>query len=380
MKQVSTSSFILWFTMLVASSMLWAQAPVVSNVNANQRSDGSKIIDIVYNLSHTEPCTISLDISTNAGLDYDLQPSRTNLSGDTGNGILPGTNKHIIWNAGAEIFTLTGSAYRVRVTATSLSSGDNTLVYIPAGSFSNNGQLITLSAYYVDKYEVTQRSYLAVMRDNPSHGHGENPDSPVYNTNWFNTIEYCNRRSVREGLSACYSYADYGTDPDLWPHTWNSSNENHLFMQCDWNANGYRLLTEMEWLYAARGGSSSHNYTYSGGNNLGLVAWYGANSHLLPPNHPDHCIHPGGMKAANELNLYDMTGNLYEWCWDIYGYFPGSPQTNPHGADSGTYRVVKGAGWKSDSYGSQLHIRCIGVPVHTGDGDFGFRAGRTAAN
>jgi hypothetical protein len=357
---------------------LFAQAPVVSNVNALQRQDGSKIIDVYYDLAHNNPCEIFLSISTNGGISYDLQPQRANLSGAVGSNVRPGTNRHIIWNAGAESTSLNGAQYRVKIFASSPFGGDNTLQYIPAGSFYNNGSLINLSAYYVDKYEVSQGSFEAVMRYNPAHGQGESPDHPVYNTTWFMAIEYCNRRSIQEGLNPCYSYADFGSDPDLWVHDWDSENQNHLEITCDWAANGYRLLTEMEWLYAAKGGADSNNYSYSGSNTLGNVAWYGANSHLLPPTHPDHCVHPGGMKAANELGLYDMTGNLYEWCWDIYGNLPYGEQTDPHGASGGTSRIIKGGGWKSDSYGCQIHIRCIGVPLHTGDGDFGFRIGRTA--
>jgi formylglycine-generating enzyme len=371
-----------WIYLLLFSltlSLLAAQTPVVSNVSAVQRRDGSKIIDIGYDLSQSDVCTINLLISANGGESYQIIPGRDNLSGDIGKGVLSGIGKSIVWNAGNEEFSLSGASFKVQISALRESGSVNTLVYVPAATIFVNGQVYDLSAYYVDKYEVTQSSFEQVMRYNPAHGHGISPLHAVYNTTWFNAIEYCNRRSLLEGFTPCYSFGDYGSNPDEWVHTWDSANENHSMVQCNWSANGYRLLSELEWLYAARGGAESNNYTYSGSNNLGAVAWHNQNSYLLPPSDPDHGIHAVGFKAHNELGLYDMTGNVYEWCWDIYGAGGYGSQTNPHGAEAGVYRAVKGAGWKSDAYGCQLHIRCIGVPLHTGDGDFGFRVGRSAA-
>lgn len=363
--------------LLTTIGFLHAQAPSVSNVVAAQRTDGSKIIDIYYDLSFPNPCTVNLTMSDNEGFSFHLNPTRPNLSGDVGEEVLPGIGKHIIWNAGNETFELQGDQYRFRVMATYDYSGENTFIYIPAGNINIDGTVYHLSAYYADKYEVTQGSFLSVMRFNPSHGLNIGSDYPVYNTTWFDAIEYCNRRSMTEGFSPCYSYGSYGTNPDTWPSTWNSQNDDHLLIQCNWQADGYRLLSEVEWLYAGRGGSSSNNYTYSGSNTLDLVAWYDQNSYLLPPQHPDHGIHPVGNKAGNELGFYDMTGNLYEWCWDIYSSYSYGSVNDPHGATTGTHRVVKGAGWKSTTYGCQIRIRCIGLPLHTGDGDFGFRIGRS---
>lgn len=361
-----------------ACALLHAQTPVVTSVNAVQRRDGSKIIDISYDLAGSDVSTIHLLISEDGGESYNIIPTRANLSGDIGKGVLSGIGKNIAWNAGNEAYSLLGTSFKVQISALRESGSVNTLVYVPAGTIFVNGQVYDLSAYYVDKYEVTQSSYEQVMRHNPAHGHGISPLHAVYNTTWFNAIEYCNRRSLQEGFEPCYSFGNYGTNPDEWVHTWDSANENHELVQCNWNADGYRLLSELEWLYAARGGADGNNYTYSGSNNLDAVAWHDQNSYLLPPTDPDHGIQAVGRKTRNELGLYDMTGNVYEWCWDIYSAAGYGSQTNPHGASSGTHRVVKGGGWKSNAYGCQLHIRCIGVPLHTGDGDFGFRVGRSA--
>ncbi|MDD2331532.1 MAG: formylglycine-generating enzyme family protein, partial [Candidatus Cloacimonetes bacterium] len=151
---------------------------------------------------------------------------------------------------------------------------------------------------------------------------------------WFNAIEYCNRRSLQEGLNPCYSYSSYGANPDTWPSGWNTSSTNHTNVSCNWTANGYRLPTEMEWMYAAKGGNQTHNYTYSGSNDLNAVGWYYSNS--------GGTTHQVGTKASNELGIFDMSGNVMEWVWDIHGDYPSGSQTDPHGATSGTHRVERG--------------------------------------
>lgn len=213
-----------------------------------------------------------------------------------------------------------------------------TFVEVEGGTFSNGTSNVTISSFFVDKYEVTQDSYLYVMGSNPSNFTGD-LTRPVEKVSWFKAIEYCNRRSLLEGLIPCYSYGSFGSDPDDWPAGWNLTATNHANVSCDWNAGGYRLPSEMEWMYAARGGTLTHNYTYSGSNSVGEVAWYGSNSSAT--------THPVGEKTPNELDLFDMSGNAYEWVWDIYGNYPAGAQTNPHGATSGTYRVRRGGGFSS---------------------------------
>ena len=196
-------------------------------------------------------------------------------------------------------------------------------ILVEGGTFNNGTSDVTISSFYIDKYELTQASYQAVMGTNPS-SFGGNPNRPVERVSWFNAIEYCNRRSIQEGLTPCYSYLTYGTNPDNWPAGWNTKDKNHTNVSCNWSANGYRLPTEMEWMFAAKGGNQSQGYTYSGSNTIGDVAWYGSNS--------GSTTHTVGTKAANELGIYDLSGNVWEWCWDVY---------------SGSYRVHRGGCWYS---------------------------------
>jgi formylglycine-generating enzyme required for sulfatase activity len=166
---------------------------------------------------------------------------------------------------------------------------------------------VTVSSFYMSKYELTQKEYQEVMGRVIFVKTGDN--LPV-ECNWYDAIEYCNKRSIKEGLTPCYR----------------GSGDNII---CDWNANGYRLPTEAEWEYAAKGGNKDYLiYLYSGSNNPEPVAWYA--KHYKDYNAE---IHPVGQKAPNSLGIYDMSGNLSEWCWDWYGNYTSRAQANPHGPD-----------------------------------------------
>ena len=346
-----TTKYAHWDYIKVEKTPIPNTAPVVSNVTASQRTDGSKIVDIYYDLydANAELCDITFKLSANDGASYDIIPSPANLSGDFGDDLPSGTNKHIIWNAGAESFGLDGSyLYRVYADDGSSPPMPENFILVEGGTFNNGTSDVTISSFYIDKYELTQSGYQAVMGENPSHFSG-NLDRPVEQVSWFNAIEYCNRRSVLEGLTPCYSYSTYGTNPDDWPSVWNTRYSNHTNVNCNWTANGYRLPTEMEWMFAAKGGNQSQGYTYSGSNTIADVAWYYSNSGSR--------THDVGEKTANELGTFDMSGNVWEWVWDIYGSYPSGSQTNPTGANSGSYRVVRGGGWYSDAGGCTVSFR-----------------------
>ena len=199
------------------------------------------------------------------------------------------------------------------------------------------------------KYEVTQaeyEKYCSYGSSSPSSSYGDGDNYPAYYVSWYDALVYCNKRSMAEGLSPCYSISD-STDPKDWGSVPTSSVDTWNAVVCDWNANGYRLPTEAEWEYAARAGDNTTNSkTYSGTSDvtqLGNYAWYTENSGSK--------THEVGTNNANGFGLYDMSGNVYEWCWNWYtdSYEANSEGvSDPTGASSGDSRVRRG-GSRTDS-------------------------------
>ena len=157
---------------------------------------------------------------------------------------------------------------------------------------------VTLSSFYICKYEVTQALWKAVMGSNPSSFKGDN--LPVETVSWDDCQTFIRKLNAMTGKN-------------------------------------FRLPTEAEWEFAARGGNNSRGYKYAGSNNIETVAWYDDNSGSK--------THVVGTKSPNELGIYDMSGNVLEWCQDWKGSYSSASQTNPTGASSGSYRVLRGGGW-----------------------------------
>ncbi len=210
-----------------------------------------------------------------------------------------------------------------------------------------DGRNITIrSSLWASDHEVTQAEYQAVMGTNPSNfkdspADGEIQENrPVDNLSWYDCIAYCNKRSLAEGLTPCYTIGGK-TNPDEWGTVPTSDDSTWNAATCNFDANGYRLPTEAEWEYLARGGNltNSGQTAYSGSNTKGDVAWYGENS--------GNKTHEVKKKAPNALGLYDMTGNIGEWCWDWYGDI--TADTPSDGVSSGSYRVGRGAAWAYDA-------------------------------
>ncbi len=174
---------------------------------------------------------------------------------------------------------------------------------------------VTLSSYYICKYEVTQDLWTFVMGTNPSHFKGGR--LPVEDIAWNDCQQFIEKLNSLTGKN-------------------------------------YRLPTEAEWEFAARGGNYSKGYKYAGSNTVGEVAWYSANSGNSP--------HDVGQKLPNELGLYDMSGNVYEWCQDWKASYSRTPQTNPQGSDEGSYRVNRGGRWCGSARACRTSDRSMSAP------------------
>ena len=193
------------------------------------------------------------------------------------------------WNSSTNTLTVNGVTYR--------------MVYVNGGTFQMGTMYVyekpvhsvTLSSYYIGQTEVTQALWKAVMGSNPSNFKGDN--LPVEQVSWKDCQKFIKKLNQLTGEH-------------------------------------FRLPTEAEWEFAAKGGRQSKGYTYSGSNNLYDVAWYTDNS--------GNKTHPVGYKQPNELGIYDMSGNVWEWCQDWFGFYSSSAQTNPTGPTSGYGRIIRG--------------------------------------
>jgi len=238
--------------------------------------------------------------------------------------------------------------------------------------------------FNMSKYQVTQELYLAVMGTNPSYFHGgsgREPEAdevqgkrPVETVNWYHAIAFCNRLSILEGLTPVYTVAGLSnTDADAWLHSTVpiSNNETWNAVTPNWSANGYRLPTDAQWEYAAKGGNESEGYTYSGSDDIDEVAWYSGNSgdNGTSTNRKTHEV---GLKASNELGIYDMSGNVWEWCWDRWGNYPTEPVTDYYGAAAGSDRVGRGGSWVDSAEYTQSVSRFVNFP-DSRDNGLGFR-------
>lgn len=285
----------------------------VSNVDAYQ--EGKNII-ITYD---TDKAGSVGDVycSTDGGRTWG-EPLRQ-VTGDVNKQVQAGSHR-IVWDVLSEREKLAGANISFKVEANSCRFMVNgvsfEMVRVEGGTFRMGAtseqkdeawdrekpvHSVTLSGYYIGKTEVTQVLWEAVMGINPSRFKGDY--LPVENVSWDDCQEFIRKLNSMTGQN-------------------------------------FRLPTEAEWEFACRGGNNSRGYKYSGSNNLGSVAWYDGNS--------GNKTHPVGTKAPNELGIYDMSGNVWEWCADWYGDYSSGAQTNPTGPYGGSNRVYRGGSWNYD--------------------------------
>ncbi len=307
MKQSKNNTFqrhvSLLFSLVVFLIGLTTRAQTVTDVSAEQQ--GNALV-VHYNLTTESPCDVSLFVSLTDGKTW--TGPLLHVSGDAGKDINNGS-RTIRWLVLEEMENLVGNNIQFKVVANGKKPFEPEMVFVKGGTFmmgSNNGEnderpahQVTLSDFSIGKFEVTQAQWRKVMGSNPSKFAGCD-QCPVEQVSWDEVQQFISVLNSRTGKK-------------------------------------YRLPTEAEWEYAARGGSQSRGYTCSGSEDIGTVAWYSENSSSK--------THAVGQKQANELGIFDMTGNTWEWCSDWYDAYSAAAAVNPLGASSGQDRVRRGGSW-----------------------------------
>jgi formylglycine-generating enzyme required for sulfatase activity len=372
-----------------------AADPVVSNLTASQRA-GTKLVDITYDVTASTPTVkVTLEVSSDGGTTYSVPV--TAVSGAVGASVAVGSSKTITWNAGVDWDRKFSAQTRFRVVADDLKIEGFSM--IPAGAFTmgrNSGDsdildatpvTVTVTAFYMAQHEVTKELWDEVRTWASANGYSDlatgeakAANHPVHSITWFDMVKWCNARSQLHNLNPVYTVSGavmrIGTTPPV----------------ADWNANGYRLPTEAEWEKAARGGVSGKRFpwgtdtiSHSQANYPTSNIYYDTSaSGLLNNFHPDYAIgshpytSPVGSFRSNEYGLYDMCGNVWEWCWDWYGstiYANGV--TSPLGATSGSLRVIRGGSWRNIAEACRVAYRYHDYPTNSFD-TYGFRAARSS--
>ena len=356
-------------SLFVAAAALGASAATVENVRAAQRPR-SNVVEVFYDLVAPDGGVYDVSLAIGGG---GVEPPISTLSGDWGPDIIPGRNKKIEWDAGADWAQHVGSNLVATVTATR--SDEDTgpsagMVRIPGGTNSGvdpdfGAYTLTVSAFYMDRTEVTYAHWKRVYNWAVAHGYsfdyagsGKGNSHPVHTVNWYDCVKWCNARSEMEGRTPAYRvggaiYRTGRSSPTV-----------------DLDGNGYRLPTSEEWEYAARGGLRGKRFpwgdtishakaNYYGG--LGSYSYDQSGGWHPRYNHGNNpYTAPVASFAANRYGLYDMAGNIWEWTT----------------AASGSYRSVRGGGWDYWGYNCQCGNDHGWYYADGADNFFGFRAVR----
>jgi len=377
----------------------------VTNVQVLQT--GSNAVDISYDLAtDAPPATVTAAMSTDGGVTYQPLTAFGALAGAVGTGISSGTGQQITWNSGTTAWTYSSND-RFQVRAEDASPAPSGFSLIASGSFQMGDALgdsgttsielpvhtVNVSAFCMAATLVTKSQWDAVYASGTALGYsfdhagsGKGATHPVQTVSWYDAVKWCNARSEAEGLTPCY-YTDPAKTTVLRTGTAPLTND------CvNWMANGYRLPSEAEWEKAARGGAVGMRFPWASGNTIDftLADYYGyynvyaydaATSTGYNPAYKTGTMpytSPVASFPANGFGLYDMAGNVTEWCWDWLDNYGSGAVSDPVGPSSGTTgRIVRGGGWGINANHARVSFRA-GValtPLSTTNSE-GFRVCR----
>lgn len=367
--------------------------PVVTNLTVSQRS-GTRLVDIGYDLfaSGGASCSVTLEVSTDGGATWAI-PAVT-ATGDIGEPVAAGSGKAIVWNAGVDWAGRYSDRVRFRIIAHDVMTPG--FSFIPSGSFgmgrtSGDTEVdappvtVSLSSFYLAQTETTKAEWDEVRTWALSNGYidlpagaGKASNHPVQMVSWWDVLKWCNARSEKEGFLPCYKS---GT---------NVLRSGTSLTSVDWTANGYRLPTEAEWEKGARGGiegvrfpHGSDSVSHDNANYLATGTAFGnlsgeAGTHPLYTTGAEPYTSPAGSFPGNAYGLKDMSGNIWELCWDWYSdtYYSSIGTTiNPKGPATATARVRRGGSWVNGAQWLRSSARATATP--TGRTQYiGFRVAR----
>ena len=297
---------------VTARGVCWStsQNPTISNSHTTDGNGTGSFTSSLTNLTPNTTYYVRAYATNNAGTGYGEQKSFTTLE-----------ELEEEDSFETQIINVNGVSFKmIAVEGGTFQMGATSEQGSDAYSDEKPVHSVTLSDYYIGETEVTQELWQAVMGSNPSYFKGS--QKPVEKVSWNDCQEFIGKLNQLTGKN-------------------------------------FRLPTEAEWEYAARGGNKSKGYKYSGSNTIGNVAWYTNNS--------SSTTHDVKTKSPNELGIYDMSGNVYEWCQDWYGNYGSGSQTNPKGPSSGSYRVYRGGSWCNNAEFCRVSIRSGSYPGNSSD-------------